>query len=283
MNERAQRRLTTIVAADIAGFSRLVGTDEEGTLTVQRRYRAELIEPMLTKYHGRIANTAGDSFLLEFPSAVEAVRFAVAVQEGMSERNPDFPVDRRIEYRIGVNVGDVMADGDDLLGDGVNIAARLEGLAEPGGICISRTTRDQVRDRMEIGLRDMGEVEVKNLARPVRAFQVIIGADETDGTMGQIPNPLHKPPMAVMPLENMSHDPEQAFFADGITEDIITALSRLRWLFVIDQNTSFSYKGQTYDTAQVGRALGIRYVLEGSVRQAGGRADQGNGPNRRRP
>ena len=226
---------------------------------------------MPAKYHGRIANTAGDSFLLEFPSAVEAVRFAVAVQEGMSERNRNFPVDRRIEYRIGANVGDVMADGDDLLGDGVNIAARLEGLAEPGGICISRTTRDQVRDRMEIGLRDMGEVEVKNLARPVRAFQVIIGADETDGTMGQIPNLLHKPSMAVMPLENMSRDPEQAFFADGITEDIIAALSRLRWVFVIDRNTSFSYKGQTYDTAQVGLALGIRYVLEGSVRQAGGR------------
>lgn len=177
MNERAQRRLTTIVAADIAGFSRLVGTDEEGTLTVQRRYRAELIEPMLAKYHGRIANTAGDSFLLEFPSAVEAVRFAVAVQKGMSKRNRDFPVDRRIEYRIGVNVGDVMADGDKLLGDGVKIATRLEGLAEPGGICISRTTRDQVRDRIKIGLRDMSEIEVKNLARPVRAFQVIIGAD----------------------------------------------------------------------------------------------------------
>ena len=193
MTEGTQRRLTTIVAADIAGFSRLVGIDEEGTLAAQRIYRAELIEPLLTKYHGRIANTAGDSFLFEFSSAVEAMRFTIAMQDGMAERNRDVPAERRIEYRIGVNVGDVMADGDDLLGDGVNIAARLENLAEPGGICISRTSCDQVRDRINIELDDLGEVEVKNIARPVRAFRVL-----REGEAGA--RPTAEPAKDVLPL-----------------------------------------------------------------------------------
>ena len=173
MTEGTHRRLTTIVAADIAGFSRLIGIDEEGTLAAQRSHRSELVEPLLAEYHGRIANTAGDSFLFEFPSAVEAMRCVLAVQDGMAKRNQDVPTERRIEYRIGINVGDVVADGDDLLGDGVNVAARLENLADPGGICISRTARDQVRDRMDLALEDMGEVEVKNIERPVRVFRVL--------------------------------------------------------------------------------------------------------------
>ena len=171
MSERTQRRLTTIVAADIAGFSRLVGIDEEGTLVAQRGHRTELIEPLLSEHHGGIANTAGDSFLLEFPSAVEAVRCSVAVQDGMAERNRDIAADRRIEYRIGINVGDVVADGDDLLGDGVNVAARLEGLADPGGICISNSAYEQVRDRIDVSFDDLGEVEVKNIARPIRVWR----------------------------------------------------------------------------------------------------------------
>ncbi len=275
MADGIQRRLTTIVAADIAGFSRLVGVDEEGTLAAQRSHRNELIEPLLAEHHGRIANTAGDSYLFEFPSAVEAVRCSMAVQDGIAKRNRDIPTDRRIEYRIGINVGDVMAEGDDLLGDGVNVAARLEGLSEPGSIRLSRAARDQIRDRMDINLEDMGEVEVKNIARPVRVFRISGEADVTNlpatkPTNRKQPLP-DKPSIAILPFYNMSGDPDQEYFTDGLTEDIITLLSKLRWLFVIARNSSFQYKGQSPDIREVADSLGVRYVLEGSVRKAGGR------------
>ncbi|MBT5192553.1 MAG: hypothetical protein HN732_17195 [Rhodospirillaceae bacterium] len=275
MPEGTQRRLTTIVAADIAGFSRLIGIDEEGTLAAQRGHRTELIEPLLAEYHGRIANTAGDSFLFEFASAVEAVRCAVAVQEGMVTRNGDIPDESRIEYRIGINVGDVIADGDDLLGDGVNIAARLEGLADPGCIYMSHTARDQIRDRLEIELEDPGDIEIKNITRPVRVWRwssnselVSIVKEEAAEVELSLPD---KPSIAVLAFDNMSGDPEQEYFSDGITEDIITSLSRNSGFFVIARNSSFTYKGRAVDVTQVSRELGVRYVLEGSVRKAGNR------------
>ena len=271
----AQRRLTTIVAADIAGFSRHIGIDEEGTLAAQRGHRAELIEPLLAEHLGRIANTAGDSFLFEFPSVVEAMRFAMAVQDGMAARNGDVPAERRIEYRIGINVGDVVADGDDLLGDGVNVAARLENLAEPGGICISRAARDQVRDRMNIALKDMGEVEVKNIARPVRVFRVLgqgehAATPTAEPTAQNLPLP-DKPSIAVLPFDNMSGVPEQEYFADGMAEDLITDLSKISNLYVAARNSSFSFKGQMRDVREVAENLGVSFVLEGSVRKMGQR------------
>ena len=268
----AQRRLTTIVVADVAGFSRLIGVDEEGTLAAQRSHRAELIEPLLMEYHGRIANTAGDSFLFEFSSAVEAVRYSIAVQERMAERNRDMPTDRRIEYRIGINVGDVVADGDDLLGDGVNITARLENICEPGGIMLADDAYRQVRDRLDVNWQDGGEREVKNIARPIRvwtwlstAHPSLTGAENDLKTL-TLPD---KPSIAVLPFQNMSQDPEQEFFADGMAEDIITALSRYRSLFVIARNSTFAYKGQSPDLRDVARDLGVKFVLEGSIRKGG--------------
>jgi len=273
MSEGNQRRLTTIVAADIAGFSRLVGIDEEGTLAAQRRYRTELIEPLLAEHHGRIANTAGDSFLFEFPSAVEAVRCSMAVQDGVAERNRNVAADRRIEFRIGINVGDVIAQGDDLLGDGVNIAARLENLCEPGGVILSDDAYRQVRDRLEIDWEDGGEREVKNIARPIRVWiwSPLGSAAEVPMTADP-PLPLpDKPSIVVLPFNNMSGDPEQEFLADGLAEDITTLLSNLRWLFVVARYSAFTYKGQVVNITDVGRDLGVRYVLEGSVRKAGKR------------
>jgi len=269
MTERIQRRLTTIVAADIAGFSRLVGIDEDATLTAQRGHRTELIEPLLAEHHGRIANTAGDSFLFEFPSAVEAVRCSLAVQEGMTERNRDIPADRRIEYRVGINVGDVVADGDDLLGDGVNIAARLENICEPGGIILSDDAYRQIRDRLEIAWEDGGEHEVKNIAEPVRAFR--LAKDEKASSAEPVSIRSDRPVVAILPFDNMSGDPEQEYFSDGITEDLITALSRGRQIRVVARNSTFSYKGKSPNIRQVSEELGARYVVEGSVRKAGNR------------
>ena len=270
MSEETQRRLTTIVAADIVGFSRLVGIDEEATLAAQRDHRSELIEPLLVEHHGRIANTAGDSFLFEFRSAVEAVRCSVAVQDGMAERNRNIAADRRIEYRIGINVGDVVADGDDLLGDGVNIAARLENICTPGGIILSDDAYRQVRDRLDIAWEDGGEHKVKNIARPVQVWRWGETAKVNATALTGAPLPLpDKPSIAVLPFDNMSGDPEQEYFSDGLTEDIITGLSRMRWLMVIARNTTFAYKGQAGDVSKVGKELGVRYVLEGSVRRGG--------------
>ncbi len=270
--ERVERRLTAIVAVDVAGYSRLMGADEEGTHAQFKAHRLTLVDPKIGEHRGRIVKTTGDGMLVEFGSVVDAVRCAVEVQRGMVERNADVPSDHRIEFRVGVNLGDVIIDGDDIHGDGVNIAARLEALAEPGGICISRKVRDEVRDKLDLAFEDLGEQQVKNIARPVRVFRVAVPviAQPTATPKPALALP-DKPSIAVLPFTNLSGDPEQDYFADGIVEDIITALSRVHWLFVIARNSSFTYKGKAVDVKQVGRELGVRYVLEGSVRKAGNR------------
>jgi adenylate cyclase len=272
------RRLAAILMADVAGYSRLVGADEEGTLAALKTLWRDLAEPKIRRSHGRVVRTIGDGMLVEFASVVDAVRCAVEVQHEMGQRNAAVSGDRRIELRIGINLGDIIIDDDDIFGDGVNIAARLEALAEPGGICVSRVVRDQVRDRLPIAFEDQGEQQVKNIARPVRVFRVrldtgatALATEESDATL-KPPLPLpDKPSIAVLPFQNMSGDPEQEYFADGMVEEIITALSRIKWLFVIARNSTFTYKGQAIDIKQVGRELGVRYVVEGSVRKAGGR------------
>jgi class 3 adenylate cyclase/TolB-like protein len=274
ISEKPTRRLTAILAADVAGYSRLMGADEEGTHERLKDHLGELVEPKIAEHRGRIVKNTGDGFLAEFPSVVDAVRCAVEVQRGMGERNAATPADRRIEFRVGINLGDVIAEPDDIYGDGVNLAARLEAMAEPGGICVSRVVRDQVRDRLGYTFEDMGEQQVKNIARPVRMYRVGDRASLLEQPVGTSPPPLplpDKPSIAVLPFQNMSGDPEQEYFADGMVEEITTALSRVKWLFVIARNSSFTYKGQAIDVKQVGRELGVRYVLEGSVRKAGER------------
>jgi adenylate cyclase len=268
------RRLAAILAADVAGYSRLMGADEEGTHERLKAHLGELVNPKINEHRGRIVKNTGDGFLAEFASVVDAVYCAVEVQREMAEREPDVPEERRIRFRIGINLGDVIAEPDDIYGDGVNLAARLEALAEPGGICISRVVRDQIRDKLPYPLEDMGEQRVKNIARPVRVYRVGVSAAPIEQQSPAAPPPLplpDKPSIAVLPFQNMSGDPDQEYFADGMVEEIITALSRIRWLFVIARNSSFTYKGQAVDVKQVGRELGVRYVLEGSVRKAGGR------------
>ena len=264
------RRLAAILVADVAGYSRLMGADEEGTLELLKALRRELVDPKIAEHHGRIVKTTGDGLLVEFASVVDAVRCAVAVQQAMPEWNKDIASDSRIELRIGINLGDVIVENDDLYGDGVNIAARIEALADAGGVFVSNTIYDQVRDRLPFAFEDLGERQVKNIARPVRVYRVRnLGAAKSPSAPA-LPLP-DKPSIAVLPFANMSGDPEQEYFVDGMVEDIITALSRIRWLFVIARNSSFTYKGQAVDMKQVGRELGVRYVLEGSVRKAGGR------------
>ncbi len=271
--ERVERRLAAIFAADVVGYSRLMGQDEAGTLTRLRGHRRELIDPSIAEHKGRIVKTTGDGILIEFPSVVEAVACAVTVQRGMAERNATTPEDQRIVFRVGVNLGDIIVEDDDIFGDGVNVAARLEALAEPGGICVNRVVRDQVRDKLDIVFEDLGEQQVKNIARPVRAFRVV--AEDKPMPEPSVPPPAlalpDKPSIAVLPFQNMSGDPEQEYFADGMVEDITTALSRIPWLFVIARNSSFTYKGQAIDVKRVGRELGVGYVLEGSVRKVGER------------
>ena len=288
---RVDRRLAAILAVDVVGYSRLMGADEEGTLAALKTLRRELADPKIKEHRGRIVKTTGDGLLLEFASVVDAVRCAVEVQREMADRNADVSPDRRIEFRMGINVGDVIRDGRDIYGDGVNIAARLEALAEPGGICVSRVVRDQVRDKLDFSFEDMGEQQVKNIARPVRVHRVVLDESppvaSAQATEGSTKPPLalpDKPSIAVLPFQNMSGDPEQEYFADGMVEEIITALSRIKWLFVIARNSSFTYKGQPVDVTRVGRELGVRYVLEGSVRKGGNQVritaqliDAGNG------
>jgi adenylate cyclase len=304
-----ERRLAAILSADVVGYSRLMGADEAGTLGALIAHRKELIDPKIAEHNGRIVKLMGDGALVEFASVVEAVHCAVAIQEGMAERNTGVADDRRIAFRIGINVGDVIVEADDIYGDGVNVAARLEGLAEPGGICVSRAVRDQVRDKLDLALDDLGEVEVKNIARPVRAFRVraepgvvaattkrprkawlwpafaavaavgaaMLGAVAwwqpwtRDTESVSIERPSDLPAIAVLPFDNMSGDPAQDYFSDGITEDLITDLSRISGLFVIARTTMFSYKGKPITVRQVGDELGVQYVLEGSVRKAGNR------------
>jgi adenylate cyclase len=264
------RRLAAILAADVAGYSRLMGEDEAGTAQALREHRAAA-DPLITEHGGRIVKTTGDGVLIEFGSVVGAVRCAIALQKLMSERNAGVPDARRMDLRIGVHLGDVLVEGDDILGDGVNIAARLEGIAEPGGICISEDAFRQVRGKVDAEFDDIGEQSLKNIARPLRVYRyrsLPAAAPELPTPALSLPD---KPSIAVLPFQNLSGDPEQEYFADGMVEEIITALSRIRWLFVIARNSSFTYKGQAVDLKQVGRELGVRYVLEGSVRKAGGR------------
>ncbi len=268
--QETQRKLAAILVADVVGYSRLMGSDEEGTVARLRALREEVIDPSIARYHGRVVMTAGDGILVEFPSVVDAVRNAVEVQRAMAQRNAGVPEGRRIEYRVGVNLGDIIVDGNDILGDGVNVAARLEALAEPGGICISRAARDQVRDKLDVALEDLGEIEVKNIARPVRVFRLRLDSDSA-AAKEQVDGLPDKPSIAVLPLANMSGDSEQEFFADGLTEDILTELSRFRGLFVISRTSAFVYKGKAAKVQDVAKDLGVQYVVEGSVRKAGNR------------
>ena len=266
------RRLTAILAADVAGYSRLMGEDEEGTHERLKAVRRQLVDPKIQEHRGRIVKNTGDGFLAEFSSVVDTVRCAVEMQRGMAERNAGTPLEKRIEFRAGINLGDVIVEAEDIFGDGVNIAARLEALAEPGGVLVSNTVHDQVRDRLLLAFEDLGEQQVKNIARPVRVYRVRDRAGPAEEPFSAPPKPLplpDKPSIAGLPFANMSGDPEQEYFADGMVEEITTALSRIRWLFVIARNSSFTYKGQSVDVKQVGRELGVRYVLEGSVRKAG--------------
>jgi adenylate cyclase len=265
----APRKLAAILAADVAGYSRLTGLDEEGTLERLRTLRRELINPAVSLHRGRIVKTTGDGILIEFPSVVEAVRCAMEVQRGMDGRNADAPDDRRIEFRVGINLGDVVMEGKDLLGDGVNIAARLEGIAEPGGICISASAYEQVQGKVSAEFLDVGEQQLKNIARSVRVYRVLL-----HGTTGKVRPSLalpDKPSIAILPFDNMSGAVEDVYFADGIAEDIITELSRYPDLFVIARNSSFTYRGKAVRITDVARELGVHYVLEGSVRRAGNR------------
>jgi TolB-like protein len=267
--ERVERRLAAIFAGDIAGYSRLMGADEEGTLRQLKAHRKDLVDPKISEHRGRIVKTTGDGMLVEFGSVVDAVRCAVDIQRAMAERNADVPADQRIEFRVGVNVGDIIIEGDDIFGDGVNIAARLEGIAEPGGIYISDDTLRQIRGKIDVLCDDLGERELKNIAQPVRVYRVRLQAAKPQIDLS--PTLPEKPSIVVLPFQNMSGDPEQEYFADGMVEDIITALSRFKSLFVIARNSSFVYKGRAVDVKQVGRELGVRYVLEGSVRKSSSR------------
>ena len=277
VEDHVERKLAAIFAGDVAGYSRLMGVDEEGTLHQLKAHRKDLVDPKITEHRGHIVKTTGDGMLVEFVSVVDAVRCAVEIQRGMLERNVDVPADRRIEFRIGINVGDIISDDNDIYGDGVNVAARLEALAEPGGIFVSRNVHDQVRDKLSFGFEDMGEQMVKNIARPIGIHRVSLAESTTEASLGAptIAKPeraaSQRPSIAVLPFANMSGDPEQEYFADGISEDIITGLSKLRWFFVIARNSSFIYKGKSIDIKRVARELGVRYVLEGSVRKGGNR------------
>jgi adenylate cyclase len=265
------RRLAAILAADVAGYSRLMGADEVGTAQALRAHRSAA-DPLIAQHGGRIVKTTGDGFLIEFDSVVGAVECALALQRLAAERNAGVRSERRMEWRIGVHLGDVLIEGDDILGDGVNIAARLEGIADAGGICISEDAFRQVRGKVEAEFADHGEQSLKNIARPLRVYSVrpTLASDRRLAPVAGLPLP-DKPSIAVLPFANMSGDPEQEYFADGMVEEIITALSRIRWLFVIARNSSFTYKGKAVDVKQVGRELGVRYVLEGSVRKGGNR------------
>ena len=271
-----ERRLAAVVAADMVGYSRLMEVDEAGTLARLKTHRIELIDPAIAKGRGRIIKTTGDGMLVEFQSVVDAVLCATEIQRRMMRRNADVPPSRWIQFRIGVNLGDMIVDGDDIFGDGVNIAARLEALAEPGGICVSAAVCDQVRGRLEdIAFEDLGDQQVKNINRPIRVFRVRLEQNAAaPGSAKEAAAPgahAKKPSIAVLPLVNMSGDVEQEFFADGLTEDIITELSRFHDLLVISRNSAFVYKGKAVKVQDVAREFGVDYVLEGSVRKAGGR------------
>src|SRR5215831_8944999 len=270
------RRLTAILAADVVGYSRLMGADEEGTHERLKAHLRDLVNPKITEHRGRIVKNTGDGLLAEFPSVVDAVRCAVEIQRGMIDREPEVPEERRIRFRIGIKLGDVIVEEHDIFGDGVNVAARLEALAEPDGICISRTVRDQIRDKLAYPLEDLGEQQVKNIGRPMRVYALrpVAIADlpaPRKPTASSISPSIIAPRLSivVLPFTNLSNDPEQQYFADGITEDLTTDLSRLADMLVISRNTAFTYRGKSVDTKQIGRELGVRYVLEGEVQRSG--------------
>jgi adenylate cyclase len=277
-DNRVERRLAAILAADVAGYSRLMGADEEGALARLKAVRKSLVDPAVTAHRGRIVKTTGDGLLVEFASAVDAARCAIEVQRSMAEQNAAVPQVKRIEFRIGIHVGDIIIDDGDIFGDGVNISARLEGIAEPGGVCISDDAQRQIRGKVDFAFEDMGPQNLKNITEPMRSWRLRISASAS--VAASINSPVQtiqaqalpdKPSIAVLPFQNMSGDPGQEYFADGIVEEIITALSRFKALFVIARNSSFTYKGRAVDVKQVGRELGVRYVLEGSVRKAANR------------
>jgi TolB-like protein/class 3 adenylate cyclase len=277
-DERVERRLAAILAADVAGYSRLMGANEEGTLAQLKTIRKALVDPTIATHRGRIVKTTGDGMLVEFASAVDAARCAVEVQRGMVVHSADVAQDLRIEFRIGIHVGDIIIDDNDIFGDGVNIAARLEGIAEPGGVCISDDAQRQIRGKIDIAFEDMGSQTLKNIIEPMRAWRMQVGSASASALPKDVfagsGQPLalpDKPSIAVLPFQNMSGDPEQEYFADGMVEDVTTGLSRIKWLFVIARNSSFAYKGKAIDIKRVGRELGVRYVLEGSVRKSGNR------------
>jgi TolB-like protein/class 3 adenylate cyclase len=276
------RKIAAVLVADVVGYSRLVGADEDRTLARLRALRSDLIDPVIAVHHGRVVKRTGDGALVEFRSVVDAVRCAIEVQNGMVERNAGLPLDRRIDFRIGIHLGDVVEESDgDLMGDGVNIAARLEGIAKPGGICLSEDAFRQVKARLSLAVNDLGTTQLKNIPDPIRVYSLEVGPTtqakapaqsepERDKPSLRLALP-DKPSIAVLPFQNMSGDPEQEYFADGIVEEIITALSRFQNLFVIARNSSFTYRGRAVDVKQVSRELGVRYVLEGSVRRASNR------------
>jgi len=265
---RVERRLAAILAADVVGYTRLMGVDEEETHKRVKGHLQELLGPRITQHHGRVVKGTGDGLLAEFASVVDAVRCGVAVQREMAERNTGMPAPRRIDFRIGINVGDIIVEPDDIFGEGVNIAVRLEAMAEAGGICISHTVLAQTRGKLDFAVEDLGEQVLKNIAPPVHVFRVLAKEKPTPEPALTLPD---KPSIAVLPFANMSGDPEQEYFAEGMVEEIITALSRIGWLFVIARNSSSTYKGESADVRKVGRELGVRYVLEGSVRKGGNR------------
>ncbi len=269
-----ERRLTAILAADVVGYSRLMGANESGTVAALKTLQTDFINGKIAEHQGRIVKLTGDGMLVEFPSVVNAVACAAEMQRGIHDRNTGVPPDRRIEFRIGVNVGDVIVQGDDIFGDGVNVAARLESIATPGGIAISGPVRDHVGNRLDLAFEDMGEQTLKNIERPIRVYRVSVDSPVALGTKDEEPTQpqqLEKPSVAVLPFNNMSGDPEQEYFSDGITEDIITDLSNVSGLFVVARNTAFTYKGKPVKVQQVAQELGVRFILEGSVRKAGSR------------
>jgi adenylate cyclase len=278
VGDRIERRLAAVLAMDVAGYSRLMGADEEGTLSKLKAIRKALVDPKIVEHRGRIVKTTGDGMLVEFVSAVDAARCAVEVQRDMAAQNADVPQHGKIEFRIGVHVGDIIIDDNDIFGDGVNIAARLEGIADPGWVCISDDAHRQIRGKVDFSYNDMGFQTLKNIAEPMRAWRMRLGGDglslvslsSSSAPAAALVLP-DKPSVAVLAFQNMSGDAEQEYFADGISEDVITALSKSRWLFVIARNSSFTYKGHAVNIKKVGNELGVRYVLEGSVRRAGNR------------
>jgi TolB-like protein/Flp pilus assembly protein TadD len=268
--ERMERRLAAILAADVAGYSRLMGADEEGTLAQFKTHRRELVDPKISEYGGRIVKTTGDGLLVEFASVVDAMRCAIEVQKGMAERNALVPENKRIEFRIGIHQGDIISDAGDTFGDVVNVAARLEALSIPGGICVSSRAQEDALGKLDVTFEDMGDQQLKNISKAVRAYRIELASVSAQSARQPLALP-DKPSIAVLPFANMSGDPEQEYFADGVSEDIITAISKLHWFFVIARNSSFVYKGKAVDVKQIGSQLGVRYVLEGSVRKSGQR------------